>query len=108
MANATKIGTTPIERSALTPESLQFESGPWTSFYVAGGIIRELRKASGKQGGYGSEGNMAHSDKLTESNDHSSEVRSLPKDDPSIVLAGSRGLLKRTRIFNHLTPILSR
>lgn len=108
MANATKTGTTPIEPCALRPESWRFESGPWTSFYVAGGVIRELRKASGKQSGCTSERNMAHADKSIESCDHSSEVRSLPKDDPGIVLAGSRGLLKRTPIFNRATPILSR
>ena len=44
------------------PESLQFESEPWTRFYIAGEIIRESRKASGKQSKYASEGNMAHSD----------------------------------------------
>ena len=26
------------------PESLRFESEPWTPFYVAGEVIRELRK----------------------------------------------------------------
>jgi len=28
------------------PESVRSESEPWTSFYMAGEIIRELRKAS--------------------------------------------------------------
>jgi hypothetical protein len=58
-----KTGTTLIEEGTLLPESLQFENAPWTSFYTAGGIIRELRKASGKQSKYGSEGNRAHSAK---------------------------------------------
>jgi hypothetical protein len=108
MANATKTGTAAIERCAITPESFGFESGPWTSFYVAGGIIRELRKASRKKSGCGSERSMAHGDKLIEPYDHPSEVLSLPEDDPSIVLARSRGLLKKTTIFNQVTPILSR
>ena len=30
---------------ALLPESVRFESEPWTSFYIAGEIIRESRKA---------------------------------------------------------------
>ena len=49
MADRIKTGTTLIEEGTLLPESLQCESEPWTSFYMAGGIIRELRKASGKQ-----------------------------------------------------------
>jgi hypothetical protein len=51
-------------------ESLQFESEPWTSFYTAGGIIRELRKASGKQSQYASEGNMAQSDDVLDNYIH--------------------------------------
>ena len=54
MADTIKMGTTLIAESALMPESLRFESEPWTSFYTAGGIIRELRKASGKLSKYGS------------------------------------------------------
>ncbi len=53
MADRIKTGTTLIEEGTLLPESLQCESEPWTSFYTAGGIIRELRKASGKQSKYG-------------------------------------------------------
>ena len=63
MADTIMTGTTLIEDGTLMPESLQFESEPWTVFFMAGGIIRELRKASGNQSKYGSEGNMAHSDK---------------------------------------------
>jgi hypothetical protein len=33
-----------IEEGALLP--LRFQSEPWTAFYMAGEIIRELRKAS--------------------------------------------------------------
>jgi hypothetical protein len=33
------------EEGALLPESVRSESEPWTSFYMAGEIIRELRKA---------------------------------------------------------------
>ena len=54
MADTIKTGTTLIiEEGTLLPESLQCESEPWTSFYTAGGIIRELRKASGEQSKYG-------------------------------------------------------
>ena len=53
MADRIKTGTTLIEEGTLLSESLQCESEPWTSFYTAGGIIRELRKASGKQSKYG-------------------------------------------------------
>jgi len=53
MADTIKTGTTLIEEGTLMLESLQFESEPWTSFYTAGGIIRELRKASGEQSKYG-------------------------------------------------------
>jgi hypothetical protein len=53
MADRIKTGTTLIEEGTLLPESLRCESEPWTSFYTAGGIIRELRKASGKQSKYG-------------------------------------------------------
>ncbi|MFY9528430.1 MAG: hypothetical protein WBC04_03100 [Candidatus Acidiferrales bacterium] len=58
MPDTINTGTMPIEGGALLPESLQFESEPWTFFYRAGEVIRELRKASGKQSKYGSEGNM--------------------------------------------------
>jgi hypothetical protein len=54
MADRIKTGATLIEEGTLLPESLQCESEPWTSFYTAGGIIRELRKVSGKQSKYGS------------------------------------------------------
>ncbi len=53
MADRIKMGTTLIEEGTLLPESLQCESEPWTSFYTAGGIIRELRKVSEKQSKYG-------------------------------------------------------
>jgi hypothetical protein len=55
-------------------ESLQFESEPWTSFYMAGEIIRESRKASGKQSQYGSEGDKAHSDNVIDHDDHPRDV----------------------------------
>ena len=45
MANQTNAGTRLIEEGALLPESLRFESEAWTSFYIAGEIIRESRKA---------------------------------------------------------------
>jgi hypothetical protein len=80
MTDTIKTGTTLMEEGTLLPESLQCGSEPWTSFYTAGGIIRELRKASGKQNKYGSEGNKAH-------------AGSLPKDD----LNGGTGVLDATR-----------
>jgi hypothetical protein len=43
MADTIDTGTMLIEEGALMPESLRFESEPWTSFYMAGEIIRELR-----------------------------------------------------------------
>ncbi len=45
MENTIIMGTMLIGESALLPESLRFESEPWTFFYMAGGIIRQLRKA---------------------------------------------------------------
>jgi len=89
MAYTIKTGTTLIKESTILPESLQFESAPWTSFYTAGGIIRELRKATGKQTKYGSEGNRAHSDEAIDHDNHPCDVDSLPKDDAN----GGNGLL---------------
>ena len=70
MANTTNPGTRLIEEGALLPESVRFESEPWTSFYIAGEIIRESRKATGKQSKYASEGNTAHSDRVIDHYDH--------------------------------------
>jgi hypothetical protein len=83
--------TTLIEEDALIAESLRVESEPWTRFYLAGEIIRESRKASGKQRKYGSEGDMDHSDKVIDHYDHPCDVGSQPKDDPNggIGLAGA-------------------
>ncbi|MGC2704776.1 MAG: hypothetical protein WA361_09715 [Candidatus Acidiferrales bacterium] len=63
MADTINSGTSPIEENAFMPESSRFESEPWTSFYMAGEIIRESRNASGKQSQYAREGNTAKSDK---------------------------------------------
>ena len=89
MANTINTGTMLIEEGALLPESLRFESEPWTRFYMAGEGIRELRKASGKQSKFGSEGNMAHSDKVIDHYDHPRDIGSLPTDDAK----GGTGLL---------------
>jgi hypothetical protein len=43
MANTINAGTRLIEEGTLLPEFLRFESEPWTSFYMAGEMIRELR-----------------------------------------------------------------
>jgi hypothetical protein len=45
MADTNNTGTGRIEEATLFPESLRFETEPWTCFYMAGEIIRELRKA---------------------------------------------------------------
>ena len=82
MADTINTGTMLIEEGALLPESLRFESEPWTPFYKAGEVILELRKASGKQSKYGSEGNMARSDKVIDHYDHPRDIGSLPTDDP--------------------------
>ena len=37
-------GTRLVEEGPLLPEFLRFESEPWTSFYIASEIIRELWK----------------------------------------------------------------
>jgi len=84
MADTMNTGTMLIEEGALLSESLRFESEPWTSFYMAGEIIREVRKASGKQSKYESEGNTAHSDKVIDHYDHPRDVGSLSKDDPNV------------------------
>jgi hypothetical protein len=89
MPDTIKTGTTLIDEGTLLLESLQCESGPWTCFHSAGGIIRELRKASGKQNKYGSEDDKAHSDNVIDHDDHPHDVDSLPKDDPN----GGTGLL---------------
>jgi hypothetical protein len=45
MPGTINTGTRLIEEGARLPESVQYESEPWTAFYMAGEIIRELRKA---------------------------------------------------------------
>ena len=45
LADTINTGTMLIEEGVLMPEFLRFESEPWTSFYMAGEIIRELQKA---------------------------------------------------------------
>jgi hypothetical protein len=57
MSNTISSGTALIEENAARMESLRFESEPWTRFYLTGEIIRESRKAFGKQSHYACEGN---------------------------------------------------
>ncbi len=45
MADTINTGTIPMDEGALMPETLRFEGEPWSFFYKAGGIVRELRKA---------------------------------------------------------------
>ena len=44
MAGTIHAGTMLTEGGALLQESLRFESEPWTFFYRAGEIVRELRR----------------------------------------------------------------
>jgi hypothetical protein len=46
LANTINAGTRLIEEGALLPESVRFEAEPWTVFYMAREVIRELRQAS--------------------------------------------------------------
>jgi hypothetical protein len=46
MANTIYAGTRLIEEGALLPESVRFESEPWTVFYMAGEVIRDVREGS--------------------------------------------------------------
>jgi hypothetical protein len=46
MADTTNKGIRLIDEVTLFPESVRFESEPWTAFYMAGEMIRESRKAS--------------------------------------------------------------
>lgn len=57
MSNAINSGTILIEGNAFTVEFLRFESEPWTRFYMADEVIRESRKASGRQSPYASKDN---------------------------------------------------
>jgi len=43
MPDTINAGTRLIEEGALLPESVRFESEPWTVFYMAGENIRKLR-----------------------------------------------------------------
>jgi hypothetical protein len=56
MSNTINSGTVLIEENAFTAEFSRFESEPWTRFYMAGEVIRESRKASGRQSPYASKG----------------------------------------------------
>ncbi len=53
MADTINTGTMLIEEGALLPRSLRFESEPWTFFYRAGEMIRQLRKALANKAGTG-------------------------------------------------------
>ena len=44
MPHTINMGTRPIEVATLLPESVLFESEPWTSFYMTDEIVREFRK----------------------------------------------------------------
>ncbi len=84
MADTINTGTEPTEENALMPESLRFESEPWTSFYMAGEIIREARNASGKQSQYACESNTAQSDRGIDHSNHPHNAGDLPKDNLNV------------------------
>ncbi len=84
MADTINTGTEPTEENALMPESLRFESEPWTSFYMAGEIIRESRNASRKQSQYACEGNTAQSDEVIDHYNHLRNAGGLPQDNPNV------------------------
>ncbi|MFZ0583461.1 MAG: iron-sulfur cluster assembly scaffold protein [Candidatus Acidiferrales bacterium] len=84
MADPINSGTGLIEENALMPESSRFESEPWTSFYMAGEIIRESRNASGKQSQYAREGNPAQSDKVIDHYNHAHNAGGLSKDNLNV------------------------
>jgi hypothetical protein len=84
MADTTETGIPPIEEGKFVPESLRFESEPWTPFYMAGEIIRESRKGSGKQCKYASQDHTAHSDEVIDHNNHPRNVGCLPEDDANL------------------------
>lgn len=48
MRDTINTGTRLIEEGALLQESVRSESEAWTSFYMAGEIIRELRKENNR------------------------------------------------------------
>jgi hypothetical protein len=100
MSDTIKTRTTLLEEGELTPESLRFESEPWTPFYMAGEIIRESRKASGEQSEYASEGDMAHSDIVIDHYDRPCDVGSVSEDDPN----GGTGLVGEPECGNVMEP----
>jgi hypothetical protein len=55
MTDTINTGTMLIGEGVPLPESFQFESEPWTSFYMAGEMIRELRKALENEASTGAE-----------------------------------------------------
>ena len=83
MADTINNGTKSSEENAHIPESLRFESEPWTWFYMAGEIIRESRNASRKQCQYACEGNTAQSDEVIDHSNHPRNAGGLPQDNPN-------------------------
>jgi hypothetical protein len=85
MADTISTGTRPIEENTLMPESLRFESEPWTSFYMAGEIIRESRNACGKQSELTfTSGTTAQSDGVIDHYNRPRDPGGLPKDSPNV------------------------
>ena len=55
--------TTLIGENALIPGSLRFKSEPWTFFYMAGEMIRGLRKAPENKASTGAKATIGRSPK---------------------------------------------
>ncbi len=88
MSNTSNTGTKLIDGNAFTPESLRFESEPWIRFYMAGEVIRESRKASGKQSHYACEAQFRGASDRGNMSDQDIRLRNV----------GNRSALRLTRM----------
>ncbi len=92
-------GTILVEEGALIPGSLRFGSEPWTSFYRAGEVIRELRKAPENKASTGAKATSGDCPKALErpEDDRGDEEASARMDDEGCLnertatLPGARG-----------------
>jgi hypothetical protein len=84
MTDTIKTGTMLIEEGALMPESLRFESEPWTPFYMAGEIIRESRTALEKKASTEAKATWLIRTNCIDHYNHPINAVSLPKDNPNV------------------------
>ena len=77
-------GAVLVKEAALSPDSLQLENEPWSPFFKAAAMIRELRKELENKANNESEGDMAHSEKVIDHHNRPHNVSSLLKDDPNV------------------------